>query len=100
VGKPEYRGKVRSVKYCVRFSCWISPCYGSFSLGVRFDSYELFISLIFNFVFRLQYTADTESTDMEAHLYLFHPLSIIPPILHTHSNSFVTDTTECSQITH
>jgi hypothetical protein len=29
--------------------CCISPCYGPFSLGGTFDTYEPFISLIFNF---------------------------------------------------
>jgi hypothetical protein len=29
--------------------CWISPCYSPFSLGARFETYELFISLIFQF---------------------------------------------------
>jgi hypothetical protein len=27
--------------------CWISPCYGLFSLGTRFETDETFISLIF-----------------------------------------------------
>jgi hypothetical protein len=30
-----------------RFDCWISPCYGPFSLGARFETYEPFISLTF-----------------------------------------------------
>jgi hypothetical protein len=29
---------------------WISPCYDPFLLGVRFETYEPFISLIFQFV--------------------------------------------------
>jgi hypothetical protein len=29
--------------------CWISPRYGPFSFGARFETYEPFISLIFNF---------------------------------------------------
>jgi hypothetical protein len=29
--------------------CWISQYYGPFSLGGRFETYELFISLIFKF---------------------------------------------------
>jgi hypothetical protein len=29
--------------------CWISPCYGLFSLRGRFETYEPFISLIFEF---------------------------------------------------
>jgi hypothetical protein len=59
--------------------CWISPCYGQFSLGVRFESYEMFISLIINFLggrgeLRTPETmgnvlADTESMDAGPHLY-------------------------------
>jgi hypothetical protein len=45
----EYGDKGRLVKYWARLGCWISPCYGPFSLGVRFETYELFISLIFKF---------------------------------------------------
>jgi hypothetical protein len=29
--------------------CWISPFYGLFSLGARFETYEQFISLILKF---------------------------------------------------
>jgi hypothetical protein len=32
-GKREYGDKGREVKYWARFGCWISPCYGPFSLG-------------------------------------------------------------------
>jgi hypothetical protein len=32
-----------------RLGCWISPCYTPFSLGARFETYEPFIYLIFNF---------------------------------------------------
>jgi hypothetical protein len=39
-------------KYWARLGCWISPCYGTFWLGARFETYEPFISLIFQFVFR------------------------------------------------
>jgi hypothetical protein len=39
-------------KYWARLGCWISPCYGLFSLGARFETYEPFISLIFNFFFQ------------------------------------------------
>jgi hypothetical protein len=35
------------VDYGARLGCWISPCYGPFSLGERFETYEPFISLIF-----------------------------------------------------
>jgi hypothetical protein len=32
-----------------RLGCWISPCYGPFSLGASFETYVPFISLIFIF---------------------------------------------------
>jgi len=31
--------------------CWISPCFGPFSFGARFETYEPFISLIFQIFF-------------------------------------------------
>jgi hypothetical protein len=37
------------VKYWARLGCWILPCYGQFSLGGLFETYEPFISLLFNF---------------------------------------------------
>jgi hypothetical protein len=46
-GKREYGGKGRRVNYWARLGCWISPCYGPFSLGARFETYEPVISLIF-----------------------------------------------------
>jgi hypothetical protein len=54
--------------------CQIAPCYGPFSLGARFETYEPFISLIFNFFSvsgepRETETADNESVDTGAHLY-------------------------------
>jgi hypothetical protein len=48
--------------------CWISPRYGPFSLGVRFETYEPRISLIFLFFWPRQ-TADNESVDTGARLY-------------------------------
>jgi hypothetical protein len=48
-GKREYGGKGKRVKYWAHLGCWISPCYGPFSLGARFETCEQFISLIFNF---------------------------------------------------
>jgi hypothetical protein len=48
-GKREYGGKEREVKYWARLGCWISPYYGPFSLGGRFEIYESFISSILNF---------------------------------------------------
>jgi hypothetical protein len=50
-GKRESGGKERCVKYWARLGCWISPRYGPFSLGKRFDTYKPFISLIFQFFF-------------------------------------------------
>jgi hypothetical protein len=37
------------VKCWARLGYWISLCYGPFSLGARFETYEPFISLIFQF---------------------------------------------------
>jgi hypothetical protein len=57
------------------FGLLISPCYGPFSLGASFESYEPFISLIFQFCFsgsskpRITETAETESVDTGARLY-------------------------------
>ena len=60
-----------SSKYWARLSRWISPCYGPFSLGALFETYEPFISLIFQILFFGQWpTADTESVDMAVHLYI------------------------------
>jgi hypothetical protein len=50
--------------------CWISPYYGSFLFGVRFETYELFISLIFHFFLGPWSIADIESVDMGAQLWL------------------------------
>ena len=44
------RGQRKMIKYCAHLGCWISPCYGPFSLGARFETYEPFISLIFQIV--------------------------------------------------
>jgi hypothetical protein len=57
----------------VRLGCWISPCSGPVWLGARFENYEQFISLIFNFFSgrgkpRITETANTESVDMGARL--------------------------------
>jgi hypothetical protein len=46
-GKRGYGEKGRRVKYWAHLGCWISPCYGRFSRDARFETYELFISLIF-----------------------------------------------------
>jgi hypothetical protein len=46
-GKREHGGEGRLVKYWARLGCWISPCYGPFSLGGCFETYEPFIYLIF-----------------------------------------------------
>jgi hypothetical protein len=50
---------------------WISPRYGPFSLGKRFETYKLFISLILKFFsgrgkLRITDTVHTESADMGA----------------------------------
>jgi hypothetical protein len=57
-GKCEYGGKRRWVKYWAPLGCWISPCYGLFSLGGRFETYEPLISLIFQFPWGPLWTAD------------------------------------------
>jgi hypothetical protein len=44
-----YRGKRAGLWYWARLGCWISPCYGPFSRGTHFETYESFISLIFQF---------------------------------------------------
>jgi hypothetical protein len=49
--KRDYGDKGRWVKYWACLGCWISPCYGPFSFGERFETYEPFISLIFKFFF-------------------------------------------------
>jgi hypothetical protein len=69
-GKHEYGGKRRGVKYWVRLGCWISPCHGPFSLGTQFETYELFISLIFQFFSGRGKLRITETTDMGACLYI------------------------------
>jgi hypothetical protein len=46
------RDKGRWMKYWARLGCWISPCYGPFLLGTRFESYEPCTSLIFVRLFR------------------------------------------------
>ena len=51
-GKRGYGDKGRWVKYWARLGCWISPCSVSFSRGARFETYEPYISLIFQFFFR------------------------------------------------
>ena len=51
-GKRGWGDKGRWVKYWAHLGCWTSPCYGLFWLGVSFETYELFISLIFDFFFR------------------------------------------------
>jgi hypothetical protein len=45
--------KKRTVKYWARLGCWISPRYGPFSLGARFEINEPSNSLIFQFIFRV-----------------------------------------------
>jgi type III secretory pathway lipoprotein EscJ len=49
----------------------ISPCYGPFSLGTRFETYEKFIYFILQFIsgcgkLLITETADAESADMGA----------------------------------
>jgi hypothetical protein len=44
--------KERLVKYWAILGCWILPCYGPFSLDARLETYEPFISLIFQIFFQ------------------------------------------------
>ena len=70
--------KGRWVKYWARLGCWISPCYGLFSLGARFETNELFISLIFqNFFFSGRgQPRITESANTAVLLYLYYILAL------------------------
>jgi hypothetical protein len=61
----------------VHLGCWISPCFGLFSLGGHFETYEPLIYLILQFFFfggggrgelQITETADTESVDTGAYL--------------------------------
>jgi hypothetical protein len=72
-GKRTYGGKESWVKEWARLGCWMLPCYGPFSLGARFETYEPFISVISKIFSgrakpRITETADTKSVDTEAHL--------------------------------
>jgi len=53
----------------VCLGCWISPSYGPFSLGARFETYESFISLIFQFFSGRGKPRITEIADMGVRLY-------------------------------
>jgi hypothetical protein len=58
----------------VHLGCWISPRYDPFSLGVRFKTYEPFISFIFQIFSgcdkpQIIETVDIESMDMGVCLY-------------------------------
>jgi hypothetical protein len=73
-GKSKYGGKGRWVKYWARLGCWISPCYGPFSFGARFETFEPFIYLIFKIFSgrckpRITETAETKWAEKGAHLY-------------------------------
>jgi hypothetical protein len=50
LGKRAYGNKGSWVKYWAHLGGWNSPRYGPFSLGVRFESYEPYISLIFQII--------------------------------------------------
>jgi hypothetical protein len=60
----------------------ISPSYGPFSLGARFETYEPYISLVFKFFSErskplITENKDTESVDTGARLYLVYSLHAI-----------------------
>jgi hypothetical protein len=63
-------------QYWAHLGGWNSPCSGLFSLGVRFESYEPFISLIFQIILGrgkpwITETSDAESADSGVRLYLY-----------------------------
>jgi hypothetical protein len=71
--------EVESSTRCM--GCWISPCYGPFLHGRRFETYEQFISLIFKFFLdcsklQITETVDTESVVKRAHLCMFWRLAL------------------------
>jgi hypothetical protein len=73
--KHEHGDKGRLVKYWACFGCWISPCYSLFLLGVHFETYELFNSLIFKFFSghgkpQITEITNTVSADTGACLYI------------------------------
>jgi uncharacterized membrane protein SpoIIM required for sporulation len=78
----------------------ISPFYGPFSLGMRLETYEPFVSLIFHF-FRPRQTADTESVDAKVILYMIMIIIIIIIVaaietrLTAHTTSFSGDSATC-----
>jgi hypothetical protein len=61
-------GEKEDVKYWAPLGCCISPCYGPFSHGARFETYEPFISLNFKKNFGSRETADIESVNTGARL--------------------------------
>jgi hypothetical protein len=75
IWKRKYRGKGRWVKYWACLGSWISTSYGQFSLDAHFETYEPFISSIFQLFLDhsepwITETADIYLTDTGAHLYL------------------------------
>jgi len=52
--------------YWARLGCWISPYYGQFWFGVRFETYKPFVSLIFQIFFGLWQTVGRG-----LHLYIY-----------------------------
>jgi hypothetical protein len=61
----KHEGKERGVMYWVRLRCWISPCYGPFSLGTHSETYKPFISLIFQFFSGCSELQITKTMDTE-----------------------------------
>jgi len=57
------QGQRKMSKYWAHLGCWISPCYCPFSLVVRFETYEPFISLIFQVFSGHGKLQTTETTD-------------------------------------
>jgi hypothetical protein len=64
----------------VHLVCWISPCYGLFSLGACFETYDPFFNIFIFFPGSgktlIIETAGTESADLRAHLFLGNLISL------------------------
>jgi hypothetical protein len=69
------------MKYWARLGCWISSCYGPFSFGARFETYELFLSLILELFFRVAVNRTTVFILLHTRRYLSErpPPSLLLP---------------------
>jgi hypothetical protein len=62
---------MKIVKYWACLGWWISPCYGPFSLGGRFETYEPLIYLIFQFFFRAAVNRRYWISEYGGHAYVY-----------------------------